>query len=205
MEEKMSAKEFDEALEDVWQQYLSTEEQSFENLQMRLTGLLEHSKEDLDDASYMRLMYMKGLYYEEQNNKNAARYCAMRMYEIQECLQNPRKKRPRLLDLRGYVCEDAMLAFIQRYTDFLQDTYAQIEYRLRLLAGILFLGAFVVGWLVIRLHPIVSFLQALFLAALIYGLQRYRIPAMFFKKQVEAIASYVEDELLEFDRPIRFL
>lgn len=39
------------------------------DVQETLHDLMTHPKEELDDASYMKLMYMKGLCYEEQEIK----------------------------------------------------------------------------------------------------------------------------------------
>ena len=157
-----------------------------------------------DDASYMKLMYMKGLCYEEQGNKNAARYCAMRMYAIQECMRNPRKKRPRFLDLQGYACSDAMNAFIERYTAFLEETYRGINRRLLMIVGILFLAVFLVLTLFLKIYFIIAALESIMLGMLTYLLQKRRMPDIFQKNQLNAIEKYVEQEVLEFDRPIRF-
>lgn len=92
MDEIMSGTLFDEELEAVWQDFLILSQHQGVELQTRLNRLIRLHKEDLDDAAYMKLMYMKGISYEEQENKNAARYCAMRMRSIRECIQNPRKK-----------------------------------------------------------------------------------------------------------------
>ena len=138
MDEMMSETAFDARLNVLWECFFALQNHTGADVQEALHDLMTHPKEELDDASYMKLMYMKGLCYEEQGNKNAARYCAMRMYAIQECMRNPRKKRPRFLDLQTYL------------------------------------------------------------------LQKRRMPDIFQKNQLNAIEKYVEQEVLEFDRPIRF-
>lgn len=94
MDEMMSETAFDTRLNVLWERFFALQNHAGADVQEPLHDLMTHPKEELDDASYMKLMYMKGLCYEEQGNKNAARYCAMRMYAIQECMRNPRKNAP---------------------------------------------------------------------------------------------------------------
>ena len=156
MDEMMSETAFDTRLNVLWERFFALQNHAGADVQEPLHDLMTHPKEELDDASYMKLMYMKGLCYEEQGNKNAARYCAMRMYAIQECMRNPRKKRPRFLDLQGYACSDAMNAFIERYTAFLEETYRGINRRLLMIVGILFLAVFLVLTLFLKIYFIIG-------------------------------------------------
>ena len=203
MDEMMSETAFDARLNVLWERFFALQNHAGADVQETLHDLMTHPKE-LDDASYMKLMYMKGLCYEEQGNKNAARYCAMRMYAIQECMRNPRKKRPRFLDLQGYACSDAMNAFIERYTAFLEETYRGINRRLLMIVGILFLAVFLVLTLFLKIYFIIAALESFMLGMLTYLLQKRRMPDIFQKNQLNAIEKYVEQEVLEFDRPIRF-
>lgn len=204
MDDMMTETDFDEKLTALWERFSLLQNHLGEDVQTALQNLIRLHKEDLDDASYMKIIYMKGLCYEEQGNKNAARYCAMRMHAIQECICNPRKKRPRFLDMQGYVCSEDMNAFIVRYTDFLEDTYKSINRRLTMIVGILFLAVFLVLTLFLKINFIIAGMEALMLGMLTYLLQKRRMPEIFQKNQLNAIEKYVEDELLEFDRPIRF-
>ena len=204
MDEMMSETAFDTRLNVLWERFFALQNHAGADVQEPLHDLMTHPKEELDDASYMKLMYMKGLCYEEQGNKNAARYCAMRMYAIQECMRNPRKKRPRFLDLQGYACSDAMNAFIERYTAFLEETYRGINRRLLMIVGILFLAVFLVLTLFLKIYFIIAALESIMLGMLTYLLQKRRMPDIFLKNQLNAIEKYVEQDDLEFDRPIRF-
>ena len=47
-------------------------------------------------------------------------------------------------------------------------------------------------------------LESIMLGMLTYLLQKRRMPDIFQKNQLNAIEKYVEQEVLEFDRPIRF-
>ena len=204
MDEMMSETSFDTRLNVLGERFFALQNHAGADVQEPLHDLMTHPKEELDDASYMKLMYMKGLCYEEQGNKNAARYCAMRMYAIQECMRNPRKKRPRFLDLQGYACSDSMNAFIERYTAFLEETYRGINRRLLMIVGILFLAVFLVLTLFLKIYFIIAALESIMLGMLTYLLQKRRMPDIFQKNQLNAIEKYVEQEVLEFDRPIRF-
>ena len=204
MDEMMSETAFDARLNVLWERFFALQNHAGADVQETLHDLMTHPKEELDDASYMKLMYMKGLCYEEQGNKNAARYCAMRMYAIQECMRNPRKKRPRFLDLQGYACSDAMNAFIERYTAFLEETYRGINRRLLMIVGILFLAVFLVLTLFLKIYFIIAALESIMLGMLTYLLQKRRMPDIFQKNQLNAIEKYVEQEVLETILPLSF-
>ena len=184
MDEMMSETAFDARLNVLWERFFALQNHAGADVQETLHDLMTHPKEELDDASYMKLMYMKGLCYEEQGNKNAARYCAMRMYAIQECMRNPRKKRPRFLDLQGYACSDAMNAFIERYTAFLEETYRGINRRLLMIVGILFLAVFLVLTLFLKIYFIIAALESIMLGMLTYLLQKRRMPDIFQKYRI---------------------
>lgn len=87
----MDVKMFDDELESVWNDFELLHYRLSNELEERLNVLIKQPKEQLDDESYLKIMFMKGVRYEELENKNAARYCAMRMLAIQECIKNPRK------------------------------------------------------------------------------------------------------------------
>ena len=198
MDEMMSETAFDARLNVLWERFFALQNHAGADVQETLHDLMTHPKEELDDASYMKLMYMKGLCYEEQGNKNAARYCAMRMYAIQECMRNPRKKRPRFLDLQGYACSDAMNAFIERYTAFLEETYRGINRRLLMIVGILFLAVFLVLTLFLKIYFIIAALESFMLGMLTYLLQKRRMPDIFQKNQLNAIEKYVEHNFHQY-------
>ena len=64
MEEFMKAEAFDEALERIWNEFLFLHNRLSEEAAKELQELIIHHKEDMDDASYLRVMYMKGIAYE---------------------------------------------------------------------------------------------------------------------------------------------
>ena len=201
----MDIKIFDDELEGIWNDFELLQYRLSNELEERLNALIKQPKEQLDDESYLKIMFMKGMRYEEQENKNAARYCAMRMLAIQECIANPRKKRPRLLDIKGYTCNEDMLMFIDRYTDFLEDTYKNINRRLAMIIGVLFLVVFVILFLVLDIPFFVAAIESLMIGMFTYLFQKRRMPAMFQKNQLKAIEKYVEETVLEFDRVYRYM
>ena len=97
-----------------------------------------------------------------------------------------------------------MNVFIERYTAFLKDTYKGINRRLLMIVGILFLAVFLVLTLFLKIYFIIAALETIMLGMLTYLLQKRRMPDIFQKNQLNAIEKYVEPEVLEFDRPIRF-
>ena len=66
----------------------------------------------------------------------------------------------------------------------------------------IFTAAFFI--LVLKLNFLMSLLNAALIGLLNYILQKRRLPDMFQKNQTAAIEHYVEDDVLEFDRPVRY-
>lgn len=201
----MDVKMFDDELESVWNDFELLHYRLSNELEERLNVLIKQPKEQLDDESYLKIMFMKGVRYEELENKNAARYCAMRMLAIQECIKNPRKKRPHLLDIKGYTCNEDMLRFIDRYTEFLEDTYKNINRRLAMIIGILFLVVFIILFFVLDIPFFGAAIESLMIGILTYLVQKRRMQIMFQKNQLKAIEKYVEEIVLEFDRVYRYM
>lgn len=196
--------DFDKNLETIYQDFLTLEFKVTTDLDNQLKSLIKHSKEDMDSISYFKVMFMEGMKYEQQDNKNAARYCAMRMLWMKECYHNRKKKRPRFLAFLEYEIPEEMNVFIIRYTDFIDGTYAFINRRLLIITSVLFFVVFLILTLFLRFNIFISLVEAFILGFLNYILQKNRMPDVFQKNQTNAIEHYVEADVLEFDRPIRY-
>ncbi len=103
-----------------------------------------------------------------------------------------------------YTIPEEMLEFIERYTDFLEDTYNFIGKRLLLITAGLVVIILLIFILVLKLNFLMSLINAALIGLLNYILQKRRLPDMFQKNQTAAIEHYVEDDVLEFDRPVRY-
>lgn len=202
-EQYRSEEEFDQLLSHFVQSYQETHTIQEDQKEL-LHQLLIQPKEEMNLESYIKLMYLQGIVYEEAGNKNGARYCAMRMLWIKECLERPRKRKPRFLLFHSYEFTQEELAFLETYTGFIRDIYADINKKLFLLTAILFAISFVLLAFVLKANLLVAFVEALILGALNYLLQKKRMPDVFQKNQTEASAKYIEEDLMEFDRLYRY-
>lgn len=205
MQEKNEIKEEANTFDQTLMQLYQTFEMSKHYDNDALNELLIHSKADMDIASYVMIFYMKGVRYEQEDNRNAARYCAMRLLWMKECYEKPRKRRPRFLDMHDYTFSKEVDQFIKRYTDFLDDTYRNIKHRLLLITCILFLGVFIALALLVRIPFIVALVESFVLCGLNYWIQMRRMPEVFQKNQTNVIEKYIEEELLVYDRAYRLL
>ncbi len=204
MELKQEAINYKEKLNEIYSDFKKNDNDIDESLIQRLKELLKYTEQDIDTDDYMKMMYMQGSKYQKQKNVNAARYCAMRMLDIKECYVNKKKKRPRFLDIIDYDFSDEMNEFINHYTDFLYDVYRQIERKLIMIAVVIGIVVFGIFTFLLKINPIISLLNAIIIGVLNYVLQRKKLPEIFKTNQLNAIQSYVEEDVLEFDRPIRY-
>lgn len=201
--EVMDASSFDALLNSLYENFQLTQTISDEQ-NTTLQRLITEQKEELDSISFVKIMHMEGKRYEQNGNKNAARYCAMRILSIMECFSKPGKKRPRFLDMQPYEFPDNMKQFVETYTDFLDQTYRNINRRLMMVTGVLFLIVFLALVVFLHINVIMAGFEAVILGMLNYLLQKKRMPEVFQKNQLNAIEKYVEEDVLEFDRPIRY-
>lgn len=197
--------DFDQELEQIYQAFLENDHQLTESLDERIKKLVEQPKDIIDAASYIKVMFMKGKKYDGDGNRNAARFCAMRMLWIRDCYEGKRKKNPRFLDMIPFTFTDGMNDYTNSYTDFLEDTYRAINKKLLMITAVLFLIVFAALAFLVRISIPIAAIEAIILGALNYWLQKRRLPDMFQKNQTRVLEDYVEAEILDFDRPIRIM
>lgn len=120
-----------------------------------------------------------------------------------ECLSKKRKKAPMYLIMEDFTMEEDMKNFMNRYTDFLEDIYADINQKVFLLTAGLFAIVFLILVLFLHIEILMAFIGAFLLALFNYYFEKRRIPDMFQKNQLKAIETYVDKQLLDFDLPYR--
>lgn len=196
--EILSEQEFDQRLLAVYETCHSTADINTE-ISEEITKIMISHKEDMNSSAYLHMMYVNGLKYQSVDNKNAARFCAMRMRDIALVKQGKGKK-PRYLFIDDVSLDKKEEAFIQEWTSFLDETYRFIKQRLILLA---ILASIILGALSIALGLPIGYaiLEAIFFAVLIYVMFFKRLKVKFDRKQESALLDYIDDETKEFDRP----
>lgn len=202
-EQYQSEERFDETLAALYTVYHEAKSLT-EQQAAQLHQLLIQPKEEMNLISYVHLMFLQGKQYEAAGNKNGARYCAMRMLWIKECLERPRKRKPRFLLFESYAFSEEELSFLVQYTDFLTAVYQDINKKLFLLTTALFIIAFALLAFALKLNILLAFVEALILGALNFLLQKRRMPDIFQKNQTDASAKYINEDLMEFDRIYRY-
>ena len=194
---------FSKKVADIYQEFVNKGEHLSHKNHEYLKDILKQPIGYIDIDCYVQLMYMMGCFYDSEDNRNGARYCAMRLLWMKECYEKPRKRRPRYLDMHAFVFEQTTCSFITRYTDFLETTYHSIRQRLLMVSLLLLLGATLLLVLLVRIPVLFAVFEAAILCGLNYWIQMRRMPDMFQKNQTNAIEKYVEQELLAFDRTYR--
>ncbi|MEF9961212.1 MAG: hypothetical protein RR863_04615 [Erysipelotrichaceae bacterium] len=161
-----------------------------------------HPKEDLDSDTYLKVLYLWGKDYEVNKNPNAARFCALRMMQVIQACSGLAKK-PRHLKLVNQSQDKDILDYVSKWCDFLNETYAFIRKRLLILSivvGILS-GILLVISKVNILFVLIFTITIIILINLIFY---NRVRKKFYKKQVKALIEFVDEALIEFDRPVYY-
>lgn len=191
-------------INELYQSFLDQKETVNDELHQALQQLFTLPPAYLEVSSYLHLLYMYGKYYDRIENKNGARYCAMRMLWMKECLENKRKRNSRLIKLVPYAFSDTEVSFMQKYTDFIQQIYRDINKKLLILTVALILIVFAILAFALQISYGLAILEAAILGGINFFLQKRRMPDMFQKNQTEASAKYIEEDLFDFDRTYRF-
>ena len=165
----------------------------------QLKELLLQAPVGVHSNTYIEIMYMLGKYYDLKENRNGARYCAMRMLQMKEQQENPRKKGMRNIEAVAFEFSVSMNGFLHKYTDFLEQVYHSIRMKLFIVSGLLLFVAFMILRVFAKVDPIIAFLEAFLLSGLNYYIQGRKMPSMFQRNQLRAIEQYVDTELQDFD------
>ena len=194
---------YKEQIQKLYDDFVKQDEQVDEALNERLKAILLSEDEDVDVKAYMQVMYMEGKQYHAHSNTNAARYCALRLLQIEECMHKKRKV-PQFLEMCEYEVPSTMQVFIDEYTSFLDDIYSYITKRILLITMILMVVIGFVFYFVFHISIAFSILNAVVIATINFVVQKRRLPEMFQTNQLDASRKFVDADVLEFDRPIRY-
>lgn len=188
----------------LYEQYLTTQHMRSDLVQ-QLHAWMKTYRGVLNASDYVHILYMEGRYYEENGNKNAARYCAMRMLAIKECYRYPRRKRSRMLHFLPYEFHEDEDAFLNEYTDFIQNVYKSIYKKLYVLTVGLLLVVFCIVTFLLHVSPLFAFIEASLLGLINFFIQKRKLPIMFQKNQTDASGKHIEEVLRDFDATYRFI
>lgn len=170
----------------------------------KLHTLMKQITDTIDTQSYVHIQYMEGCYYEANGNKNAARYCAMRILHVKECLMHPKYRRSSMINYEPCAIDGEEEAFMLRYTDFIQDVYQSINKKLLLISFGISTLLFVVIALLFKVNPMIAIVEALLIGFINYLLQKRKMPQMFQKNQTDASGKYIDNDLEMFETRFRY-
>lgn len=192
-----------ESVSQLYEEFIT--QPSFQNAIIeKLHALMKQMKDPIDTQSYVHIQYMEGCHYEANGNKNAARYCAMRILHVKECLMHPKYKRSSMIVYEPYAIEGEEAAFMMRYTDFIQGVYQSINKKLLLISFGISTVLFVVIALLFKVNPMIAVVEALLIGLINYLLQKRKMPQMFQKNQTDASGKYIDNDLEEFETRFRY-
>lgn len=174
------------------------------HIQDDLHTLLLQAKEDMDANSLTKLLFMCGRKYEQEGNKNARSYCAMRMQEIKDQCAGKKKHKPSLLQLNTIEENATREKFISDYTAFIQPVVEDMSKKLGLITLGMFALLFVFLVFILKISYVIALVEAVVVGIFVYFMNRKRLPDMFWRKQLEVLAQHIEPDLAQLDAPIRF-
>ena len=204
MQEPMEEQAFQTLLKETYKTFQKQAYVYDAHIANALHMLLIRAKEEMDAQSLVQLLFMCGRKYEQEGNKNARSYCAMRMQEI--ILQSTGKKKhtPALLQCNEIEENATRDKFIQEYTAFITPIVDEMSRKLALITIGMFALLCVFLIFILKISFVIAIVEAIVVGVFVYFMNRKRLPDMFWRKQLEVLAQHIDSDLSLLDTPIRF-
>lgn len=161
-----------------------------------------NSKDYLDNDTYLWVMYTYAHKYKLEGNKNAERYCYIRMKNILDAEDNKSRK-PRALTFISNTLTDAIKEEVEKNTEFMIDVVNGIKKQFFLMEIVMLaIFAFVLKVL-LRYDIMMTLIFTLVVGVFNYAFTFKNLKKKYYVNQTNTSKSYCNDEeLLEFDRPV---
>lgn len=161
-----------------------------------------NSKDYLDNDTYLWVFYTYALKYEQEDNKNARRYCFIRMKDVLNASNN-KKKKPKALTFVPVTLDNSVIELSYEQCQFMEDTLSRISKQYLIMQCCLVL----VFFSVIKFVLLYSWLYSICFSGGLFLLNLFmtsnNIRKKYIKNQTDASKSYVSDEeLTTFDFPV---
>ncbi len=152
------------------------------------------------DEEYCTLMWLLGVWYQQQENKNAATYCCLRANEIWCMNALKPKQRRSTLNFTNFVMPAEMEQFIQGKLAFMKEKNKQIFQRLLYLSILFGSLAFLLSYFLLQMNLISCLIEWACFSFLTFYLSYGRMKDRFYIRQSEACAKFLDETALSFDQ-----
>lgn len=197
----MDEEEFDTKINTLWNEY---EENNTINEEL-YKQLICEPKEEMDNESYLKLMFLSALQYEKQGNQRAMHYCAIRMQNIIDCMAGKTKRVPAVMIFHEYELTNDMQVFVETYYSFILDAKKYVKSKLYMISAISVFALFMIFCFLFKFSVGLSLFQAVLLGGLNHLFTLRKMPQMLEKKQTDTLSADIDVDLKEFDRRIRYM
>lgn len=164
--------------------------------------IAENSKEYLDNNTYLWVMYTYAMKYKQEENKNAERFCFIRMMKVLDASEGKGKKQ-KALTFNPINISETMRNEVSEKTAFMKIAAKSLKKQFLLMELVMML--IFVGLMYFIFHY--SFLVTLGFCALLlmvnYMMTYRSLFERYYKEQTEASKGHCQDqELIDFDLPV---
>lgn len=164
--------------------------------------IAQNSKDYLDNNTYLWVMYAYAMKYKEEENKNAERFCYIRMMSVMDASEGKGKKQ-KALTFESLNITDNMRNDVAEHTAFMKKAASSLKKQFLLMELVMLLVFVVLMVFIFRYSFIVT---VAFCALLLFAnyMMTYRsLFDRYYKEQTEASKTHCQDqELIEFDLPV---
>ncbi|NCC53897.1 MAG: hypothetical protein EOM11_00200 [Erysipelotrichia bacterium] len=166
--------------------------------------IANNSKEYLDNDTFLWVMYAYALKYAKEENKNAERYCYIRMKNILDA-EEGKDRKPRALTFVNNSLNEKIKEEVALNTAFMNDVIKGIRKQFLVMEVImLIIFAFVIKVL-LSYTILMTIFFTFVVGAFNYAFTFKNLKKKYYVNQTNTSKSYCQDEeLIEFDRPVAF-
>ena len=161
---------------------------------------IELAKGVTDDEEYCTLMWLLGVLYQEEGNKNAATYCCLRANEIWCMNQLKPKKRRSELIFTNFIMDTEMETFIQQKIAFMKDKYKHIKRQLIYISICFGSLAFLISFFFLKLSIGAAIIEWVCFSVLSFWFTYGSSKDRFYVLQSEASGKYLSEADMNFDK-----
>ncbi len=201
-EPQFSDEEIDEKVRFLRDSIIDNNYESNDTIARLAKEIATNSKDYLDNDTYLWVMYAYALGYKADGNKNAERFCFIRMQDI-IAAENGKDHKPKALTFIQDTLDEHIRKEVVDQTAFMDDVVASIKKQFIMMEAVV-LFVFVLILMFLLRYDILTTLVFTGAVALFNVLFTYRrLKKKFFLNQTNTSKSYCQDEeLIRFDLPV---
>lgn len=161
-----------------------------------------NSKEYLDNDTFLWVMYAYALKYAKEDNKNAERYCYIRMKNILDA-EEGKARQPQALTFKKNTLTAAIKTAVEENTAFMKDVVKNIQKQFFIMEIVMLVIFIFIIKVLFRYDLMLTLIFTVIVGFVNYTFTYRNLKKKYYINQTNTSKSYCNDEeLVVFDEPV---